>query len=183
MNRPVSAGRKTDRTRDQIMSAFTRIVFAEGFDTVSVRRILADAGVARSTFYEYFSGKDDVLRTCMSRFLSVMAQCVRDDDEPADLSKVLDHLWGNRRLTDAIFTGSARRILALTLSEMIEIHLRSLSDGARPPLSSRLAAIQLAEGQLALVEAWLRGRAHSGVPELSRALHASSRASAKALLG
>ena len=102
------------------MSAFTAIVFADGFDNVTVRRIIEDANVARSTFYEYFSSKDDVLRACMSQFLSVIADTVANDTCPPNLVPVLEHLWEKRRLTDAIFTGSARSILGLRERELAQ---------------------------------------------------------------
>ena len=94
------------------MSAFTAQVFANGFERVTVRGLLDDADVARSTFYEHFSNKEDVLRACMTRFFAVIADCVLDDSEPQELTKVLAHLWENRRLTDAIFSGQARVVLA-----------------------------------------------------------------------
>ena len=164
------------------MSAFTSLVFDKGFENVTVREVVLSAGVARSTFYEHFSSKDDVLRACMSQFLAVMAECVPSDPIPAELTRVLNHLWENRRLTDAIFSGAPRIILARTLGELIEVHLRAMNKGQPLALSYRLAAIHLAEGQLGLVENWMRGRAYCEVAELARGLYNSSRASALALL-
>lgn len=164
------------------MLAFSRLVFADGFENVSVTRIVAAANVARSTFYEHFSGKEDVLRASMAQFLTVFAKCVVSDAEPAELRRVLDHMWGNRRLTDAVFSGAPRTILARALGEMIEANLRDINQFEPLALSYRLAAIHLSEAQLALVENWLRGRAFCETAELARALHKSSRASAAALL-
>src|SRR5215217_2110871 len=97
--------RRSDRTRTELMSAFSSLVFAKGFENVSVKDVIASAGIARSTFYEHFSNKEDVLRACMTRFFDIVADCVSTDGMPAELPKVLDHLWSNRRLTDAIFSG------------------------------------------------------------------------------
>lgn len=182
MNCPATIRKRSEKTRRQVMSAFTGLVFANGFENVSVLEIVAAAKVARSTFYEHFSGKEDVLRACMARFFAVIAECVASDAEPPELTRVLDHLWENRRLTDAIFSGAPRVILARALSEMIEAHLREMNQGQPLALSYRLAAIHLAEGQLGLVENWLRGRAFCEVAELAQALHRSSCASAQALL-
>lgn len=182
MNCPANFQKRSEKTRRQIMSAFTGLVFAKGFENVSVREVVAAANVARSTFYEHFSGKEDVLRACMSRFFAVIAECVPSDTVPGELNRVLDHLWENRRLTDAIFSGAPRVILARALGEMVEAHLRDMNKGAPLALSYRLAAIHLAEGQLGLVENWMRGRAYCEVTELAQALHRSSRASALALL-
>jgi AcrR family transcriptional regulator len=182
MNCPANFNKRSEKTRRQIMSAFTGLVFAKGFENVSVLEVVAAANVARSTFYEHFSGKEDVLRACMSRFFAVISQCVSSSTEPGDLHRVLDHLWENRRLTDAIFSGAPRVILLRAHGEMIEAHLRDMNQGKRLALPYRLAAIHLAEAQIALVENWMRGRAFCETAELARALHKSSRASAEALL-
>lgn len=169
-----------DRSRAAILGAFAELIFRDGFEGVSVQGIVAGAGIARSTFYEHFSSKDDVLRASMGQFLQVLAGCVSSDAQAPELLGVLSHFWGNRRLVDAIFVGTPRRILALSLSEMIEAGIRDL--GMRLVLPLRLASIHLAEGQLALVESWLRGRAMASVDDVATALYQSSRASTKALI-
>ena len=161
------------------MSAFTRLVFAKGFENVSASEVASSANVARSTFYEHFSGKEDVLRTCMTRFFAILADCVCGETEPPQLLTVLDHLWSNRRLTDGIFTGHARMILARNQADLVELRLRAMS--AHLALPSRLAAIQIAEAQLALIESWMRGRAHCPAEQLAQALYRTSRAAALAL--
>jgi|KBSMisStaDraftv2_1062788.scaffolds.fasta_scaffold498169_1 AcrR family transcriptional regulator len=168
-----------ERTRDTILRAFVALMFRDGFDHITVQNIVAEAGIARSTFYEHFGRKEDVLRASMAQFFVVLARCVSSDDQPAELARVLDHFWENRRLTDAIFDSAPRRILALSLSEMVEAQLRERS--GELVLPARLAAIHIAEAQLALVETWLRGRAFAHASDVATALHKSSLASAAAL--
>ena len=182
MNCPISLERRRDATRVEIKSAFTRLVFAGGFETVTVLKIVGEAGCARSTFYEHFASKDDVLRACMLQFFAAVADCVLGADEPEPLRKVLKHLWENRRLADAIFTGQARIVLARQQADLVEARLRDLADGRDLALPSRLAAIEIAEAQLALIESWLRGRAFASVDQVASGLHRTSRASALALL-
>ena len=172
--------RRADRTRAAILQAFANLLFRVGFENVSVQGIVAEADIARSTFYEHFSSKEDVLRASMAQFLAVLAPCVSSDDQPSGLTNVLDHFWDNRRLTDAIFSGAARQVIALSLSELIETQLRE-SAGGELLLPNRLAAIHIAEAQLALIESWLRGRAFARVDDVAAALHRTSRASATAI--
>lgn len=178
MNVPVET--RGERYRAAILRAFVELIFRDGFEKISVQAIVAGAGVARSTFYEHFSSKEDVLRASMAQFFEVLARCLSSEPQPPDLVPVLAHFWENRRLTDAIFVGTPRRILALSLSEMIEARLRERGETLIIP--SRLVAIQLAEAQLALVESWLRGRAFARAEDLAAALHQSSRGSANALI-
>jgi AcrR family transcriptional regulator len=172
--------RRSEQTRAGLMSAFTQLVFAKGFENVKAREVAATAKVARSTFYEHFSGTEDVLRACMTRFFAVVADCVSEEREPPELTGVLDHLWSNRRLTDGIFSGHARSILARNQADLVELRLRAMTPDLAIP--SRLAAIQIAEAQLALVESWMRGRAFCPTEQLAAGLHRSSRASALALM-
>jgi AcrR family transcriptional regulator len=172
--------RRSDQTRTELMAAFTSLVFAKGFENVSVKDVTASAGTARSTFYEHFSNKEDVLRACMARFFEIVADCVVADAIPENLFKVLDHLWSNRRLTDAIFSGYARTVLARNQADLVEQRLRSMT--ASLSLPTRLAAIQIAEAQLALIESWMRGRAPCSVENLGHGLFRCSRASALALI-
>ena len=172
--------RRSDRTRSQLMSAFTGLVFAKGFENISVRGVVAAAGVARSTFYEHFSDKEDVLRACMTRFFATIADCMCDDAQPPELMRVLDHLWSNRRLTDGIFTGQARVVLSRNQADLIESRLRSMNNDLALP--SRLAAVQIAEAQLALIESWMRGHSHCPIERVAVGLHRSSRGLAMALI-
>jgi AcrR family transcriptional regulator len=169
-----------ERTRTTILRAFVDLLFRDGFERISVRSIVAKASIARSTFYEHFSNKEDVLRASMAQFFVVLAHCASNDEQPIELTNVLAHFWENRRLTDAIFSGIPRQIIALSLSEAVEARLRdSPAEGLLLPY--RLASIHIAEAQLALIEAWLRGRAFAHVGDLAAALHQSSRASALAI--
>jgi AcrR family transcriptional regulator len=174
--------RRSDVTHEEIKAAFTRLVFAGGFENVTVHKVVREAGCARSTFYEHFESKDDVLRASMLQFFAVIADCIVTANEPESLRKVLGHLWENRRLADAIFSGQARIVLARQQADLIEARLRALADGRDLALPSRLAAIQIAEAQLALVESWLRGRAFAGGDQIAAGLHRTTRASALALL-
>ena len=171
-----------ERTGAAVVGAFVTLMFRDGFENISVQGIAAEAGMARSTFYEHFSGKDDVLRASMAHLLAPLASCVTGEDQPAELCTVLGHMWENRRLADAVFTGAPRKIVVLSLCEMIEARIRKTDDCKSLILPLRLAAIQLAEAQLALVENWLRGRAFARADDIATALHRTSRASTLALL-
>jgi AcrR family transcriptional regulator len=165
-----------------LASAFTSLVFADGYEKVTVGRVVELADVGRSTFYAHFTGKEDLLGASMAWIFAEVADTVTSDAMPEALEPVLAHMWERRRLSDAIFSGAARLVLARRLADMIEERLSAI---APPDLSCplRLSSIQLAEMQLALVESWLRGKAHCPPSVLARALHSSSRAAALALLG
>lgn len=59
----VTAGRSPAWAR--IVATATRLFYAEGVHAVGVDRIIAEAGVAKATFYHHFPGKDDLVRACV----------------------------------------------------------------------------------------------------------------------
>ncbi|MDX8480973.1 TetR/AcrR family transcriptional regulator [Mesorhizobium sp. VK24D] len=48
--------------RNRILDTATTLFYAEGVHTVGIDRIIAEAGVAKATFYKYFPAKDELVR-------------------------------------------------------------------------------------------------------------------------
>jgi len=55
--------RRVERTRRALRSALANLLRTRDYDDLTVKEILAEADVGRSTFYAHFSGKDDLLRS------------------------------------------------------------------------------------------------------------------------
>ncbi|MFI1918804.1 TetR/AcrR family transcriptional regulator [Nocardia sp. NPDC020380] len=47
--------------RERLLDTATRLFYAEGIHTVGIDRIIAEAGVAKATFYRHFKTKDDLV--------------------------------------------------------------------------------------------------------------------------
>ncbi|MBO3748508.1 TetR/AcrR family transcriptional regulator [Streptosporangiaceae bacterium NEAU-GS5] len=47
--------------RNRILETATRLFYTEGIHTVGVDRIIAEAGVAKATFYHHFPSKDELV--------------------------------------------------------------------------------------------------------------------------
>jgi AcrR family transcriptional regulator len=47
--------------RDRVLSTATRLFYAEGIHTVGIDRVIADASVAKATFYHHFKSKEDLV--------------------------------------------------------------------------------------------------------------------------
>ncbi len=78
---------------DELMSAAAELFVARGIEATTVDHIVARAGVAKGTFYHYFSTKADVIRALRERFtqdfLSRVAAAIDTcptDDHPGRLS-------------------------------------------------------------------------------------------------
>ena len=66
-----------DFRTDQILEAARRVIGEMGFADASIDRIAEAAGVARSTLYVYFDGKEDVLNQCIAQLRLGLGERVR----------------------------------------------------------------------------------------------------------
>jgi AcrR family transcriptional regulator len=48
--------------RRRVLDAATRLFYAEGIHAVGIDRVIAEAAVAKATFYNHFPSKDDLVR-------------------------------------------------------------------------------------------------------------------------
>ena len=175
---PAMATRQS-QTRRRICTAFTRCTFAKGFENVSIAQVVAEAGVARSTFYEHFADKEDVLRACLARIFKPIAASGFIDIDAEELNRALSHLWLNKRLADGIFTGRAGTILHRMQVDLVEACYRRKTDSASS--QARPVAIGIAGFQISYVEAWLRGRFPATPDIFAKSLAHGSRALAHGL--
>nr|WP_184942137.1 TetR/AcrR family transcriptional regulator [Planomonospora venezuelensis] len=54
--------RRESPARARILDTATRLFYAEGVHPVGIDRIIAEAGVAKATFYHHFPAKDELVR-------------------------------------------------------------------------------------------------------------------------
>jgi len=98
-----------DDRRAQLLAAAGRAFAAKGYHRTGVADIVAEAGVARGTFYRHFEGKRDafkaVLKVMMADVVSVVV--------PIDVSAPIpDQVWANlERLVRAIMVEDVARVL------------------------------------------------------------------------
>ena len=186
MTTAAKSDRRTQRTRMLLVSAFNELVLERGYDALTVRDIIEHANVGRSTFYEHFENKDDILRRSLRPVFGVLADALGTAQPPAELEEVLAHFRENARLARAMLNGSTHYLMLGILADLIEERLsavRARAGDAVKPIPVSLVAASLAGAQLALVEAWLSSKAPCSCAQLARALHASANASLHALSG
>ena len=77
--------RRQQRTRDLLLRESAALFVARGFENVSVEDILAASAIARSSFYRFFSNREDVLsqivRPVFQRGLTELDSVALDDGE------------------------------------------------------------------------------------------------------
>ena len=95
--------RRQHRTREAIRKAFFKLVTSRRYDEFTVAELIETAGIGKSTFYEHYKSKDDVLRALMDNMLTELAAAAAGTAEPERLRGLLAHFWDNRRLGKAVF--------------------------------------------------------------------------------
>jgi len=174
--------RRTERSRNALMSAFVHIVLSEGYEAVTVERVADKANVGRSTFYMHYKGKEDILKQSMTHPSQPLASIVGGDMAPEALLPILKHFQEQRRTNRIFFNWPIRPIWVKCLAEMIEPRVATAARRTRPILPAPLIALQIAEAQIALVAHWLQGHAAAKPEAVAEALVAETRALLGAML-
>lgn len=130
-----------DARRAQLLSA-SRQVFAErGYHRASISDIIAAAGVARGTFYNYFESKRAVFRAVLEDVMDAVASAVEPIDVAASIpQQVEDNL--DRIVAALTEHGDVARVLfaeAAGIDEEGEAALRSFYRAATERIRTALA--------------------------------------------
>jgi AcrR family transcriptional regulator len=146
--------RRQKRTREAIRQAFISLATNRRYDDFSVRDLIERADIGRSTFYEHYRSKDDVLRALMDGMLIELADASGGLVPVDKLCGLLNHFWGNRRLGKVVFGPPLAPTVRRRLADLIE----------QRTSAGRARATFLAAGQIGLLHAWLSGE-FPGEPE------------------
>ena len=149
-------GRPTP-TREWIMESFNRLMLKRDYDRFGVTDVVTGAGVGRSTFYEHYRGKDEVLRDAVRHVVEAMADLVSRPDEEGPMRRVAEHIATHRPAAHRILAGTAGVRIARLLAELIASRLSrtTVSTSGPADLSDALIAQCLAGAQLGLLRAWV----------------------------
>lgn len=76
-------GRRESPARRRVLETATGLFYAEGIRSVGIDRIIAEAGVAKATFYHHFPTKDELVKAYLEAVLrgqqAATAQVRRED--------------------------------------------------------------------------------------------------------
>ena len=164
--------RRVVRTRQAIIEAVTRLIFSKGITSVSMASVADAANVGRSTLYEHFKNKDELLAASIAPLFDALAHgCVAIDDDPEMLSLVT-HFWGGRTFAPFMLQGRTGQVIGKIMIESFERALvkRPASTKRLPATQCRLAAIYMARGTIGILLDWLTGRVTGSPTEIAAML-------------
>ena len=175
--------RRQQKTRAAIFAAFSKLLAEKSYGKITVQEIIDTANIGRTTFYDHFETKDDLLKAlCEELFghiISSAADCTHthglysEGNAPESVfCHLLQHLQENEN-----------NILGLLSSESSEIFLRYFKDSLNELIQKqfigqdRSANLDIPEDFLVnhisgsfveMVLWWIRGRMRQSPEELDR---------------
>jgi AcrR family transcriptional regulator len=147
--------------RNAILAAFRDIVLARGYDTMRVMEVVQRSGVARSTFYEHFQSREDLLRESLRWPLDQLASLVERSCDLAVVEAMLEHMAENSALTRSLLISPGTDAIVDVLTNLIE---------CREPNIPEVRARAIAGAQMAIVSSWLHGRGEKTTADVVRRL-------------
>ncbi|RZJ97580.1 MAG: TetR/AcrR family transcriptional regulator [Brevundimonas sp.] len=158
--------RRTQRTRKAISDAFVGLLFSRRYSAIRTADVIEAAGVGRSTFYEHFRNKDDVLVAVIEPLFTPLADAAAGRGQLGSVLFMLDHVWEQRANARLLFEPPLGAKLQRKLAAMIEARLTDAEGGAPPAL----VAMGAAAGALAMLRMWLAGEVPCSSGTLARRL-------------
>jgi AcrR family transcriptional regulator len=178
--------RRVDRTYRELLSAFRDLMFERGYSRITVRALIARANVGRSTFYEHFRNKEDVLRESIAPILTPLAAAVASSRAAGELRWVVEHMWSVRARAGTTILGPTRPLVARLLAELLADRLEELAASlAAPParVPLRMIAAALADAQIGLLASWMREEHPASAEAIAESLARLSAGAARAVVG
>ncbi len=172
---------RSQKSYSAIRDAFVELVLKERYDEIAVGDIIKLSGVARSTFYQHFTSKEDILSRSLQPPMSCLADAIFVSTSKESINAILQHFWEKRSFCRLILQGTpgkaVHECLSSLLLERIE-HLRNEYSNINNPLFLSLEPSHIAKciasAQLSLITTWLLGQAKTSSDNLAFMLKQSS---------
>ncbi len=155
--------RRIRRTKQAIFDAFDKLVTKKDYAKISVQDIIDEADIGRSTFYEHFETKDELLRAkCTQLFEHVFSpfggekthEFPRDSSLKERITHILYHFLDDRKVIGGILSGSGREIF----SGFFRAYLATLFQGAAlsvPEVPQSYLEAHVADSFIGTVSRWM----------------------------
>ncbi|WP_339346844.1 helix-turn-helix domain-containing protein [uncultured Sphingomonas sp.] len=113
--------RPTCATTTAIIDAFAALAVERRYP-IRVADLIARAGVGKSTFYEHFRGKDDVMLAAMQPIVLALATAASGRAARPYVRTVVAHLWERRSAVRPVIDSTAAATLQRRLARAIARH-------------------------------------------------------------
>ncbi len=156
-------------TRARLVAVFNALLLQRQSGRPKVAEIIAEAGVARSTFYDHFDGVEALLNESLGTLLGEIAKCLVGQEDLDRLEWLTAHIDENRLLARELLTGPRGERAEAELARAVSQRLDWEGD-------KRLAGILVGGTVIAALGAWVAGRLTANPTEMASAIYRSSNA-------
>lgn len=163
------SGSPREATRAQILATFNRLLLESENARPGVAQIVAEAGVARSTFYDHFDGVEALFDESLSVLFGGLARCLVGTDGRERMVWWMAHIEENRRRGRHLLAGPLAERSGNLLARLLHAEL-----GDRA--GARLHSILISGTVIAALGAWVTGKLSSSPEALSDRLLATANA-------
>ncbi|MFF4590373.1 TetR/AcrR family transcriptional regulator [Streptomyces sp. NPDC001388] len=154
--------RRIRRTRQALHQALLQLMAEKGYESVTIQDIIDRADVGRSTFYNHYSNKDDLLKDGFADLRSLVGRqspkaTAAQNRGPLRFSlPFLHHIQEQRHLARALFTQSGLRPVRKHMEELLADVVRDEIPSTTPGVAPREAVVRfIVASHLACLEWWL----------------------------
>ncbi|MGE3250321.1 MAG: TetR/AcrR family transcriptional regulator [Hyphomonadaceae bacterium] len=151
---------RAQRTRHALAKALIRLAPEKGFDVLSVEELARGAGVARSTFYAHYAGKDDFLDRSYTAMMRAMDESARASGRRAILPalELFTHVKDARAYVLSMTESGAFDALMARREEFLAELAAANLERFHPDQEAaerRVASIMVAGAFIALLRWWI----------------------------
>lgn len=120
--------RRILRTRRSLHQALLSLIRTKGYDAITIKDIIDEANVGRSTFYAHYTGKEDLFRKGFDHLRALLAAHQREasaDQENSEVRKLefslamFEHALEDKDIYRALVGGRGVTIAVNSLREML----------------------------------------------------------------
>jgi len=112
---PAAKQTRATRTRPALRQALLSLLEEKPFEQITVREVVAFAGVGYATFFRRYADKETLLHDLAAREISALLAMAEPIlytvDSRASAQALCAYLWAHRKLWTALLTGGAAPIL------------------------------------------------------------------------
>ena len=134
--------------KSRLLEAFNHLILQRTQGRPALAEVIDKAQVARSTLYDHFGGRDDLLLEAIKIPLKAMADIGAGNGQPEALVAMLEHFRSRRQDALDLLTGPLRHRINRNLAAMISERDERLDEKS---------AIHIAELLFGFVRLWLAG--------------------------
>ena len=118
--------RKTDRrvekTKKLLWDALVKLILEKGYESLTIRDIIDEANVGRSTFYSHYESKEQLLFSGQPHWIEMLFH-TKTDHNSIDFKTVFGHAEEHREVAKALLGKKSGNLLLKHMQEVIGFKL------------------------------------------------------------